>query len=125
MSEQYGKLEEGLLQAMKAIDNQVARAMQRTPAEKELQGVQKWEPYETRVEHIAAFILNELGAEAITLDAMIVLAQSFTKALRLVTHDLGGEGLGTVRASYCLDAMDKIERDAQRVKRELGLEEPM
>ncbi len=125
MSEQYGKLEEGLLQAMRAVDNQVARAMQRTPAERDVHGVQKWEPYETRVEHIAAFILNELGSETITLDAMIVLAQSFTKALRLVTHDLGGEGLGSMRAAYCLDAMEKIERDAQRVMQELGAGEPM
>ena len=28
MAEQFGKLEEGLVQAMRAIDNQVARAMQ-------------------------------------------------------------------------------------------------
>ena len=124
MSEQRGKLEEGLLQAMKAIDNQVARAMQRTPAERESQGVQKWEAYETRVEQVAAQILNDLGEQEVTLDSVIVLAQAFTKALRLVTHDLGVEGLGSTRSAYCLDAMGKIERDAQRVARDLGEEEP-
>jgi hypothetical protein len=124
MSEQRGKLEEGLLQAMKAIDNQVARAMQRTPTEREAQGVQKWEAYETRVEHVAAQVLNDLGEQEVALDSVIVLAQAFTKALRLVTHDLGAEGLGTVRAAYCLDAMRKIERDAQRVARDLEEEEP-
>lgn len=120
MVEQHGKLEEGLLQAMKAIDNQIARSMQRTPAKREVHGVQKWEPYDTRVENIAAFVLNELGAESITLDAMIVLAQAFTKSLRLICDDLGVEGLGAVRTSYCLKALENIELDAHRAARELA-----
>lgn len=120
MAEQHGKLEEGLLQAMKAIDNQIARSMQRTPEQREIHGVQKWEPYDTRVENIAAFVLNELGAESITLDGMIVLAQAFTKSLRLICDDLGVEGLGAVRSSYCLNAMEKIELDAHRAVRGLA-----
>jgi hypothetical protein len=119
MSEQNGKLEEGLLQAMKAIDNQVARAMQRSPEERERLGVQKWEPYESRIEHLTAFILSEVGDNSVTLDSLVVLAQSFTKALRLVSEDLGAEGLGQVRSSYCLDAMEKIERDAAKTLAEL------
>jgi len=35
-------LEQGLLTAMKAIDNQIAREMQRSPAEREAPGMQKW-----------------------------------------------------------------------------------
>lgn len=115
MKENYGKLEEGLLQAMKAIDNQVARAMQRSPAEREMHGVQKWEPYASRVEGIAAFLLQEVGDTTIGLDSLIVCAQAFTKALQLVCDDLGADGLGKLRASYCLDAMGKITRDAQMV----------
>jgi hypothetical protein len=115
MTEQRGKLEEGLLQAMKAIDNQIARAMQRTPAERETQGVQKWEPYATRVEGIASFLLEEVGDNQVGLDPLIVCAQAFTKALQLLVDDLGEDGLGKIRAAYCRDAMNKISRDAQRV----------
>jgi len=115
MTEQRGKLEDGLAQAMKAIDNQIARAMQRTPAEREAQGVQKWEPYATRVEGIASFLLEEVGDNQVGLDSLIVCAQAFTKALQLLVDDLGEDGLGKVRAAYCLDAMNKISRDAQRV----------
>lgn len=122
MTGKPGKLEEGLLQAMHAIDNQVARAMQRSPAEREVLGVQKWEPYDSRVEHITAYILNELGDNAVTLDSILVLSQSFTKALRLAVEDLGHEGLGSVRASYCVDTMEKILRDADRALSELQSE---
>jgi hypothetical protein len=115
MKENFGKLEEGLLQAMKAIDNQVARAMQRSPAEREMHGVQKWEPYASRVEGISAFLLQEIGDTNVGLDSLLVCAQAFTKVLQLVCDDLGREGLGTLRASYCLDAMGKVRRDAQMV----------
>jgi hypothetical protein len=93
--------------------------MQRTPSEREVLGVQKWEPYETRVEHITAYILNELGDNTIGLDSLLVLAQAFTKALRLAAEDLGPDGLGMVRSSYCVDAMEKVTRDASRVLAEL------
>ena len=115
MSEQHGKLEQGLLQAMSAIDNQVARAMQRTPSQREVHGVSKWEPYNTRVENIAAFILEEVGGNSSSLDSVLVLSQAFTKALHLLVGDLGREGLGEIRTAYCLDAMEKVERDAQEV----------
>jgi hypothetical protein len=122
MTGKPGKLEEGLLQAMHAIDNQVARAMQRSPAEREAQGVQKWEPYDTRIEHVAAYVLNELGDNTVALDSVLVLAQAFTKALRLAVEDLGTEGLGTVRTSYCIDTMERILRDADRALSELQSE---
>lgn len=115
MAEQHGKLEEGLLQAMKAIDNQIARAMQRSPAAREVHGVQKWEPFTSRVEGIAAFLLQELGDTNVGLDSLLVCAQAFAKALQLVCDDLGPDGLGDIRASYCLVAMRNITRDAQLV----------
>jgi len=115
MTQKQGKLEEGLLQAMQAIDNQVARAMQRTPAERELHGVQKWEPYSTRIEDISAFLLQEFGDGNVKIDALLVCAQAFTKALQLACDDLREEGLGKVRTSYCLDAADKISRDSQMI----------
>jgi hypothetical protein len=120
MSEQYGKLEQGLIQAMKAIDNQVARAMQRTPAEREAHGVQKWEPYISRVEHLSAFLLEELGSQTVSLDSLVVLVQAFSKAMKLAVSDLGRDGLGEMRSSYCLDAMQKVERDAQEVAAQLA-----
>lgn len=115
MTEQRGKLEQGLLQAMKAVDNQIARAMQRTPSERDVHGVQKWEPFNTRVENVAAFLLEEIGAQEASLDSLLVFTQGFTKALYLIVSDLGKEGLGSLRTSYCLDAMKKVERDAQEV----------
>ena len=122
MSGKIGKLEEGLLQAMHAIDTQVARAMQRSPAERETMGVQKWEPYDTRVEQVTAYVLNELGDNSVGLDSVLVLAQAFTKALRLAAEDLGADGLGTVRTAYCVDAMEKVQRDALRALGELRTE---
>jgi len=120
MNQKYGKLEEGLLQAMKAIDNQVARALQRSPSEREELGVQKWEPYESRIELVTAFILNELGDSEVSIDSLLVLSQSFTKALRLVSEDLGLDGLGKMRTAYCIDAMEKIQRDADKTLAELS-----
>jgi hypothetical protein len=114
MSAQVGKMEEGLLQAMRAIDNQIARALQRTPAEREAHGVQKWEPYEARVEDLVAFILNQLGDSTASLDSLFVLSQAFTKALRLASEDLGADGLGAMRSAYCIDAMEKIGLDASK-----------
>jgi hypothetical protein len=119
MNAKVDKCEEGLLQAMRAIDNQVARALQRSPAEREVQGVTKWEPYESRVENLTAFILNALGDGAVTFDSLIVLGQAFTKALRFAAEDLGPDGLGAMRTSYCKDAMDSIERDASKALSEL------
>jgi hypothetical protein len=119
MNAKVGKCEEGLLQAMKAIDNQIARALQRTPAERELQGVQKWEPYESRIEHVTAFLLNQLGDSEVSFDSLIVFAQAFTKALRFAAEDLGTEGLGAMRTDYCRDAMQKIERDASKALSEM------
>jgi hypothetical protein len=115
MTEQLGKLEQGLLQAMRAIDNQIARAMQRTPAEREVHGVQKWEPYAVRVEHITAVLLEELGDNTVSLDSLLVLVQAFSKALQLTVGDLDQGGLGALRSAYCLDAMEKVQRDAQEV----------
>ena len=117
-----GKLEEGLTIAMRAIDNQIARAMQRTPTERDVHGVSKWEPYETRVENVTAFILNELGETSVSLDAVFVLAQAFTKALRLASEDLGTDGLGKVRSEYCIDCMQKIANDAEKTLLELRSE---
>ena len=119
MNSKEGKLEEGLLQAMRALDNQVARALQRTPAQREIHGVQKWEPYETRVESVTAFILNSLGEGDALLDSVFVLAQAFAKALRLVAEDLGADGLGKMRLEYCLDAFEKIANDAAKGRSEL------
>jgi hypothetical protein len=119
MNAKADKCEEGLLQAMKAIDNQVARALQRSPAEREVEGVSKWEPYESRVENLTAFILNALGDGSVAFDSLIVLGQAFTKALRFAAEDLGTDGLGAVRTMYCKDAMDRIERDAGKALSEL------
>ncbi|MFN8389054.1 MAG: hypothetical protein U0136_02040 [Bdellovibrionota bacterium] len=107
-------LEEGLLRAMQALDNQIARAMERTPAEREAHGVQKWEPITERIERVCVFLMNALGDDEVKLDSLVILSQAFAKALTLVTDDLGEEGLGKLRTAYCLNAFEQIAADAER-----------
>ena len=106
--------EENLMKVLAALDAQVAREMQRTPAQRELHGVQKWEPYQKRVELIVPLILNALGDQEISLDGVLVIAQAAAKALLLAVEDLGVDGLGKVRAGYCEAAMQHVATDAQR-----------
>ncbi len=108
-------LEVGLRQALQAIDNQIAREMQRSPAERELQGVLKWEPFESRVERVSAYLLSIFG-EDIQLDSLIVLAQALVKALSLVVEDCGAEGLGEVRCRYIERAAEALVRDATMMR---------
>lgn len=104
-------LEEGLLKAMQAIDNQVAREMQRTPEQRAEHGVQKWEPFLRRVERISSFILNSMGENQVSLDALLVLSQATSKALQLTIDDLGSEGLGSVRTQYCISFAEALVVD--------------
>jgi hypothetical protein len=108
-------LEAALLQCLTALDNQVAREMQRTPAERELHGVQKWAPYSKRVELIAGLLAEQLGNNTIELDGMIVLAQALSKALSLFVDEMGAEGLGRVRSEYVAHAGDAMAADARRL----------
>ena len=114
MSDHRDSIKLGLLQAMQAIEAQIARAMQRTPAQRELHGVQKWQPYNERIERISAQILDAINDAEAGLDSVLVLAQSLVKALTLIVDDMGAEGLGDLRAEYCRAALDAIARDADR-----------
>ena len=105
-------LNDGLLAAMKALDNQIARRMQRNPEQKEVHGVQKWEPQAEKVEEVTAFILESFGAQKVDLDSILVLSQAFTKSLYLLSEELGQEGLGELRANYCKSAFEIISRDS-------------
>lgn len=115
-------LEGGLLQAMRAIDNQIAREMQRDPKSLEGKGVLKWEPFDKRIEQITAFILDTIGERHIELDSLLVLAQATSKALTLLSSDLESMGLGKVRTAYCLEALRKMMIDIERAER--GLKDP-
>ena len=107
-------LEMSLLQAMRSLDNQIAREMQRTPAQQEAHGVQKWEPIGKRVEQVTSTIMAHLGERHADLDSLLVLSQSFAKALNLFIEEVGTEGLGKVRTGYCVAAADSIANDAYR-----------
>ena len=100
---------------MKALDNQIAREMQRSPEEREKHGVQKWEPFQNRIEIVTPLILNSLGEGEVNLDSLIVLSQSFVKALRMMVDDLGEEGLGKVRFQYAVRALSAIQIDSSGV----------
>lgn len=105
-------MEEALIQAMQAIDRQIAREMQRSPAEESRLGVLKIEPFRKRVELIASLIINELGSDVIALDSILVLAEAFPKALQILAEDLGVEGLGKLRSQYCSSCFSSIEQSA-------------
>ena len=112
-------LEQSLLSAMCAIDNQISREMQRTPEQLDRLGVQKWEPLSKRVELVCAFILESLGHNRIELDSILVLAHAYTRALQLVIEDLGPSGLGQVRSSYCLAILAQIEHAVRTTRNTL------
>lgn len=113
-SSKRAPVEDGFLKALKALDNQVARELQRSPAEREIHRLQRWEPYERRVEQVSILLLDLLGEEQVQLDSLFITAQAMTKALQIVAHDLGEEGLGKMRTGYCIDTMEKISTDAHR-----------
>jgi hypothetical protein len=112
--EKRSLLEENLVKVLSAIDTQIAREMQRTPAQREEHGVQKWEPYQKRVELIVSRVLNSLGDQEVTLDGVLVFAQAMSKTLLLAVEDLGADGLGRIRSSYCEAAMQNIAQDVSR-----------
>ena len=104
-------LQDALLSVMRALDNQIAREMQRNPAELEAHGVQKWEPYQRRIELLCGFILDSVGENTVSLDPLIVLSQTFAKTLKMLVDELEQEGLGKIRAEYCINALSLIRRD--------------
>ncbi len=114
-------LEEGLLAALKAIDNQIAREIgSRSPTEREEHGVQKWEPLVSRIERICGFVLDKFGDNEIDLDGIVVLSQALTKTLQLLFEELGEDGLGKVRYKYCAAALEEIEKSVSRGLRSGG-----
>ena len=104
-------LEESLTRAMQLISSQIAREMQRSPAERSVHGVEKWKPMQARVERTAELVLNTISSKQADLDSLLVLAEGFSKALSLYIRELEEEGLGSVRSSYCLSALESISRD--------------
>jgi hypothetical protein len=118
-SDHLPPLEGGLLQAMRALDNQIARAMERTPAEREVSGVQKWTPYAERVELVSTFLLESFGDEEVKLDSVLILAQAFPKVLAILSDELGREALGKVRSAYVEAVLENLEREMGRAVRSI------
>lgn len=105
--------EEGLLVALKAIDQQISRALERSPAERDVHGVQKWQPLSERVEQVSSFIMQSFADREVKLDSLLVCSQAFAKCLQLICTELGSEGLGELRTSYSQVALEAIARDAE------------
>lgn len=112
-AEQLPPLEQGLRDCLKALDNQIARELQRNPAELASQGVQKWQPIQTRVERLTAFLLSELGDASVNIESVLVLSQASTKAIRMACEDLGKDGLGKVRSAYCVSTFESVTNDSR------------
>jgi hypothetical protein len=100
-----------LTRFLELIDSQIAREMQRTPAERSLHGVQKWQPIATRVERVASHVIEEFSAGNVKLDSLIVAMESFARILRILVEELGEGGIGKVRAGYCRESFKNIDRD--------------
>jgi len=109
------KLEEGLLLALNALDNQVKRAMERTPAEREVAGVQKWKPHDERIEKVCGFVLDNFG-EDIELDSILIMSQAFVKILSILCDELKTEGLGDIRSAYVTEALSKLAIEIERTQ---------
>jgi hypothetical protein len=113
-------LEASVQRALQALDNQVAREMQRSPSERELHGVQKWEPYNRRVEQLAGFVTEQLGCRSVELDGVLILAQALSKSLSIFADELGAEGLGSMRSQYVSQAGENIASDARKISALVG-----
>jgi hypothetical protein len=99
--------------------------MQRTPVEREVHGVTKWQPMSKRVELLSAFFLDHIGDPAVSEDAfsfeaLLVMAQSSVKALSLVIQDLGEPDLGELRSKYARDALNTMQFDVERALSEIS-----
>ncbi len=116
-------LESGLMSALKALDAQVAREMQRSPADREHAGVRKWEPYQKRIEIVTTFILGAIGEGEVQLDSLLISSQSLVKALRILIEDMEEQGLGKVRSEYCREAIKAIADDAHKAQSMLNDDE--
>lgn len=112
-SEKLPPLEGGISQLLTAITSQIARELQRSPHEREQEGVRKWKPIEARTEIVTMKALEVVATGQADLDALLVSSQSFVKALMVYVEELGRDGLGQVRREYCRDALEKIQRDVR------------
>jgi len=115
---------DGVHRSLRAVDSQIAREMQRTPAEREVHGVTKWSPMSKRVELLSAFFLDHIGDpalsdDAFSFEALLVMAQSTVKALSLIVQDLGEVNLGDLRSTYARDALNTMQFDVERALSEI------
>ena len=106
-------LDESLIRALELIDSQVARAMERTPEQREKGGVQKWKPLEERVERLSTLILDNFG-DRVQLDSILVLSQAMVKVLGLLCQEMGQDGLVELRSLYIQDALKILEIEVER-----------
>jgi hypothetical protein len=113
-------LRRGLFELMKSLDAQVARRMQRSPEQREVEGVQKWGPYEVKTEEVAAMVLDAVANNEVQLDSVLILTRCFTKCLKLLVEELGEENLGNLRSAYCLEVFRAIGEDARLGAEMLG-----
>ena len=109
-------LQDHVLASLHALDAQIARAMQRTPKEREEHGVEKWKPIQERVEKVTEIVLQGFADERCKLDGILVLSEAMVKSLRMLIEELEKEGLGEVRSHYCEVIFSNIEREVRTVK---------
>lgn len=117
---QHHKTQSALIDFLRSLDNQVAREMQKAPADRREGGALKWEPYQKRVELTTSMLLESLATEEIQLDSLLISYQSFSKALLMYIEELGPEGLGRIRTEYCRKALSEAALDLNRAEHEVN-----
>jgi hypothetical protein len=117
-------LDESLIRALELIDSQIARAMERTPEQREKAGVQKWKPLEERIERLSTLILDNFG-EKVQLDSILVMSQVMVKVLGLLCQEMGQEGLGELRSLYVQESLKILEIEIERSIAVFKDEKPM
>ncbi|NBW39866.1 hypothetical protein EBR25_02565 [bacterium] len=113
-------LEQALSRVLETLDAQVAREMQRTPAEREQRGVLKSEAHKKRSEKVSSHILEGISQGEFGLDGALILAEAIPRCLRILAEELGEDDLGKVRSTYLRELFLELEREAELGQCALG-----
>ena len=105
-------MQDHIVRFMQLLDSQVARDLQRRPEEREQHGAfDKNKPISDRVEILVGHFLEQFGSGDIKLDSLLISAESFTTALRIIVEELGKDGLGKKRSEYVENFLSSAQRD--------------
>lgn len=120
MSKKEAPLQDGLLQAMRALDRQIKREVfTRDEKGREEHGQGARGAQLKRVEIVSGLVLDAFADREVGFDGVLVLTEAMVQTLQIIAGELGSEGLGRTRSAYMLDAVSRIERHARLIREQL------